>query len=561
MIRADFEFTLLELLVVVAVIAILAAMLLPALSKARGMANQIACSANLKQIGTAVMVYADGNDQLFPVFSSSVTSSRWAGNAYFASLLGGRAAPSASVSSQASDVKLSEGAEWVAAGGQDGVNCIRTAGAPSIVLDSAKMRGRLVSIEAWVKGRDLGAAAEDTLYLTADYKMTHDEFYPPRKADPGTYDWRRFVASFRVGDFAGDLRLVFGHAGEKGVAYYSKVKIVAVPLPPPFDKSHATTIPTTTRYRGAMGGKLQDEADFLEFGKRWNGNLMRWQFQGTAKVFNSSEEYMNWGRAEMTDLDKVMPFFEKYGMKVVIDLHRSPGLQDNLLRNYGLWDVRLQDLVIEMWKEIATHYKGRKAVYGYDLINEPVERAFDPWSGALDWNRFAERIARAIREIDPDTPIIVTPASAGAPFAFGAFRPIPLPNIIYTTHFYNPGDFTHNGVGGAPLRDIAYPGGEWNKEYLRRILQPVRDFQLAYGVPIYVGEFGVVRWANGGDRWLEDSISIFEEYGWDWSYHAFREWSGWSVEHSDAMAEKDAVRQDTARKKTLLKYYERNLKD
>ena len=27
------------------------------------------------------------------------------------------------------------------------------------------------------------------------------------------------------------------------------------------------------------------------------------------------------------------------------------------------------------------------------------------------------------------------------------------------------------------------------------------------------------------------SIEIFEEYGWDWTYHAFREWNGWSLEH------------------------------
>ena len=31
--------------------------------------------------------------------------------------------------------------------------------------------------------------------------------------------------------------------------------------------------------------------------------------------------------------------------------------------------------------------------------------------------------------------------------------------------------------------------------------------------------------------WLRDAISIFEQNGWDWSYHAFREWQGWSVEY------------------------------
>jgi type II secretory pathway pseudopilin PulG len=53
-------FTIVELLVVIAVIGIVAALLLPALTKARAMAKQSACLSNLRQVGTAIQLY--GND-------------------------------------------------------------------------------------------------------------------------------------------------------------------------------------------------------------------------------------------------------------------------------------------------------------------------------------------------------------------------------------------------------------------------------------------------------------------------------------------------------------------
>jgi len=252
------------------------------------------------------------------------------------------------------------------------------------------------------------------------------------------------------------------------------------------------------------------------------------------------------------------------GIKVLINLHTTPGGRDSAGINRIFTSQQYQDSFIEVWEAIAQRYKDNTTVWGVGLANEPIEPSGNT---SLDnWYALATLAAEKIRTIDPDIAIVVQPAPSALPEAFNNFSPILVSGIIYGAHMNTPTRFTHQGIDGFGDISISYPGlidnEWWDKDRLSTVLQPVINFQTTHDVPIYIGELSAVRWAPSVSafNYLKEAIELFEENSWDWAYREFRGEEAWSVELPSGSISTTPSDDPTQREALLKSWFQKNNK-
>ena len=210
----------------------------------------------------------------------------------------------------------------------------------------------------------------------------------------------------------------------------------------------------------------------------------------------------------------------------------------------------LEDSLVDIWRRVAARFKGNPVIAGYDLLNEPVtpsHRQTPPAPGAAladagraavvrgdggdPWRRLAVKMIQAIRTEDADSVIIFQPSPWALPKGFSQLTPLPFSRLVYSFHFYEPHALTHQGLYEYRAA-LDYPNEQTSRASLSSAMEPVRAFSRKYDVPIFVGEFSIIRWAPGESavRYLDDAIELFEAAGWNWAYHSFREYEGWDAE-------------------------------
>ncbi len=265
-----------------------------------------------------------------------------------------------------------------------------------------------------------------------------------------------------------------------------------------------------------------------------------------------------------TNLDQILEMIHKADMFAVITFRTGPGRSDftfysegagdwfdpELLREWVWEDAAAQEGWIEMWRYTAERYREHPVVVGYDLMCEPhpagireiyeADVFFQNYRGTnADWNQLYPRISSAIRDVDPDTPILIGGMGWSSVRWLPYLEPTGDPRTVYMVHQYEPQTmYTHqesrHPKHSYPDRfDLDWDGkkDDFNKEWLDNYLGILDQFQEKWQVPIAINEYGIVRWIPGGEVFLDDQLALFEARGlnhaiWMWD----PAWPPWTDE-------------------------------
>ncbi len=266
-------------------------------------------------------------------------------------------------------------------------------------------------------------------------------------------------------------------------------------------------------------------------------------------------------------LDQLLDMILNADLFAVITFRTGPGRSDftfyrdgagdwfepDLLREWVWTDQTAQDAWVEMWQYTAARYQNHPVVVGYDLMCEPnaagirdiwePEDFYNQYGGTtLDWNQLYPKISSAIREVDPETPILIGGMGWSSIRWLPYLKPTGDSRTVYLVHQYEPQDqYTHQEYHSSLNK---YPGEfdlDWdgnpdpfNQDWLEGYFAIIDQFQNEWNVPVSVNEYGVVRWVPGGAEFLDDQLSLFEKQGfnhaiWMWD----PAWQPWTDEVND----------------------------
>ena len=197
-----------------------------------------------------------------------------------------------------------------------------------------------------------------------------------------------------------------------------------------------------------------------------------------------------------TLIDRAVGWARAHDIKLILDIHAAPGGQTGVNHDDGVgypltfYVPEFKRRTITLWRAIAARYRDETAVLAYDLLNEPISPYHDTDYLNPRLEPMYEEIARAIREVDPNHPLILAAAQWSTNFA--VFGPPFAENLGYTYHKF------------------------WASPE-RREVQDYVNFANRWGVPIFLGETGEL-----SDEWNAQYRAMNERFGIGWSFWTYK---------------------------------------
>ena len=282
-------------------------------------------------------------------------------------------------------------------------------------------------------------------------------------------------------------------------------------------------------------------------------------------LFDSSSQSQASINAMLAAMDSAIDRLISNDLAVVLDAHSTDS---------GI-SLKSEDAIIrfmQMWSMLAARYAHRNPEYlMFEVMNEPGNE-FTPQA----WGEIQNRVVSAIRAAAPQHTIVVTPINWSSTTAILGMPLVPDSNLVYTVHFYEPMEFTHQGatwVSGAPwlanFSGLDYPSylpavqallastsntdasaaiqryvaGRWDAPHLLRVFENVAGWAKHNGVRVWLGEFGAHLWPSPTQttppipvdarmRWLKDVRIAAEQYGIGWCMWNFKSDFGYINTHN-----------------------------
>lgn len=241
--------------------------------------------------------------------------------------------------------------------------------------------------------------------------------------------------------------------------------------------------------------------------------------------------------------DQMLDTCAALGITAVIHMDHFPmdpaDLTDNT--SAAFWnDPGQLEKIVSVAHQLASRYQKRgRELAAYHIVSEPLLYAGGIATAPPQLADLQQRIVAEIRAVDKNRWIVVSPGPGGQPQAYQLYVPPVDQRLVWGAHMYQPHPFTHQGIGGRPL-GVTYPGllngTYWDKGALRQLMEPLRQFQQARPAPVFIGEYSAVVWAPGGEQYLLDLTSIFDEYGWGRDYFSATDWHGWNPDYDEFFA-------------------------